>query len=394
VYQQADPSESSGLLEELSAAERDLGDSAKKRAQAQSDDPNSNGLVFAIGTQQGRRTLGTATTGLEAKVHVRMAQVPTSIYHIMDPEEHPLVTCWVSNSATKDNRIRRVRVVSFIEGYSAQAVDTIELKPRTHHEFNQLPTLFPDRVRDVTELTRAMLNVVVEDMDNNVTELHRTAPIWLLARTTAPVVIMDPKAGEWLDMSRYWGAYVTPNAQSVMKFLREVVNYHPENRLVGYQGGEEEIEPQVKAVFDALKHKADIRYVNSVVDFSPEEGASNQRIRLPKESLEDKQANCIDGTVLFASLLEGISLSPAIVVVPGHAFVAWETWSQPARKSNKWKYLETTMIGSHSFEEACNSAEQLATSHEITASLSGDEAYFRLWSLRELRTKLRITPME
>ena len=46
---------------------------------------------------------------------------------------------------------------------------------------------------------------------------------------------------------------------------------------------------------------------------------------LPRESLADKEANCINGTVLFASLLEGISMSPAIVLVPGHAFLAWET---------------------------------------------------------------------
>ncbi len=69
---------------------------------------------------------------------------------------------------------------------------------------------------------------------------------------------------------------------------------------------------------------------------------------LPRESLEDKQANCIDGAVLFATLLEAASLNPALVIVPGHAFVAWETWSG----SNVWNYLETTMIGTHSFQEA------------------------------------------
>ena len=89
------------------------------------------------------------------------------------------------------------------------------------------------------------------------------------------------------------------------------------------------------------------------------------------------------GTVLFASLLEGISMSPAIVLVPGHAFLAWETW----RGSNAWRYLETTMIGSSTFEQACASAEKTAEFYQGAKKL-------RMWSLSELRTKFGITPME
>ena len=83
---------------------------------------------------------------------------------------------------------------------------------------------------------------------------------------------------------------------------------------------------------------------------------SGQRVRLPSESLTGGQANCIDGTVLMASLLEGFSLNPAIVVIPGHAFLGWETWPN----SHVWRYLETTMIGTNNFQEACESAENLA----------------------------------
>jgi hypothetical protein len=104
---------------------------------------------------------------------------------------------------------------------------------------------------------------------------------------------------------------------------------------------------------------------------------------LPRESLFDKQANCIDGTVLFASLLEGISMRPAIVLVPGHAFVAWETWTS----SGEWRYLETTMIGTSTFEQACLSAETTAKHFAAAKQL-------RLLPLVQLRSKLGITPME
>jgi hypothetical protein len=384
VYGQADPSASSELLVELEAAEKKLLAVEKKRAAAQAADPGS-GLI--LDTEKTTGLLGAQTTGLEARVHLRMAHVPTSICHLLDRERNPLVSCEVRNAS--DSETRRLRVISYVDGYSAAAVDTVELPPLGKHTFHQLPVLDHDRVKDVNELRRATLNVLLEALDGQV-ELHRTEPIWLLARTTAPLAVRDPKTGEWKDLTRYCGAFVTPNAPSLMKYLRVAAEFHPEGRLVGYQGDESKVEPQVKAIFMALKINAGITYVNSVIDFNPDQGSASQRVRLPRESLADRQANCIDGTVLFASLLEGISMSPAVVIVPGHAFVAWETW----RDSDEWKYLETTMIGTHLFQQACVSAENTAAHYKSLAETTGNPYYFRQWSLRELRADYGITPME
>jgi len=374
VYQQTDPWASERLSAELKEAEKELSRAEMARAAAQAKDKKS-GLIFD--TEKTHGLLGADTTGLEAKVHLRMAQVPTSICHLLNREENPLLSCVVRNA---DNTgIRRLRIVSFIDGYSARAVDTVELKARSKHEFKQLPTLFPDRTCGVTELTRAALNVVVEDLDGQV-ELHKTEPIWLLARTTAPLVVLDPQTGEWRDMTPYLGAFVTPNVPVLMTFLRVVADQHLRKQLVGYQGSPEEVEPQIRAIFDALKADADVTYVNSVIDFNPDQGSATQRVRLPRESLEDSLANCIDGTVLFASLVEGISLSPAIVVVPGHAFLAWETWRDQNGYSNEWKYLETTMIGSSTFEEACASGERTAREYKALAE--------RVWKKKARRFKV------
>jgi hypothetical protein len=111
---------------------------------------------------------------------------------------------------------------------------------------------------------------------------------------------------------------------------------------------------------------------------------------LPRESLADREANCIDGTVLVASLLEAMSMSPAIVIVPGHAFVGWET----SPGSGEWRHLETTMIGTAPFEEACLSGERTAERYRDLRDRTGDPLRFRLWPLRTLRSEERITPME
>ncbi len=194
-----------------------------------------------------------------------------------------------------------------------------------------------------------------------------------------------------MDLSRYLGAFVTPNAPALMAFLRQAAALHPQKRLVGYQGDLSQVEPQVRAIFEALKRQAEITYVNSVIAFSPDQGAANQRVRLPRECLEHHQANCIDGTVLVASLLEAISLNPAIVLIPGHALLGWQTWND---ETAQWRYLETTMIGWSTFEEAQASGEVMADRYRKLATDHQDNSLFRSWPLRTLRAEYGITPLE
>ncbi|MGW8379390.1 hypothetical protein [Streptomyces sp. ODS28] len=338
------------------------------------------------------RLLGAESTGIEAEVRLGVSHVPTSICHLLEPAQHPLVRCTVRNTGRDPSRVsavRRLRVSARVEGYSAPAVDTVELKPHAAHTFTLLPTFDPARLRRVTELTRATVLVRVEDLDGRV-ELDRTFPVWLLARTTAVRHVHDPSTGELLDFTPYFGAFVTPNAPPVTAFLGTVRSRHEEGVLLGYQSGRHVVEAQVAAVYTALQKDAGIRYANSVLTFSPEEGGIRQRIRLPRETLAHRLANCLDGTVLFASLLEAMSLHPALVLVPGHAFLGWETWPD----SEEWRYLDTARLGTHDFA----AAEQLATAYaaelEPRAAATGDASLFRRWPLAELRAERGIMPME
>jgi hypothetical protein len=92
--------------------------------------------------------------------------------------------------------------------------------------------------------------------------------------------------------------------------------------------------------------------------------------------------------VLLASLLEAISLRPAIVVVPGHAFLGWETW----RDSGEWRYLETTMLGTHPFEAAAARGDEEAAELQKLATDRNDQTIFRRWPLRQLRKDFGIVP--
>ncbi|HRW04717.1 MAG TPA: hypothetical protein P5121_06470 [Caldilineaceae bacterium] len=380
----ATPAALSTQLERIAGARRQL-DRLQQQLAAEPGDKRREPILSLQShspqpVTRGGVTRGAETTGLEATVELKMQYVPTAIYHLLDAETDPFVYGRVANRSTKT---RRLRFTSYIEGYSARAVDTVEIPRDEQAELLQLPTLFPERLQHLTELTRATLNVLVDDLDGNV-ETHKTTPIWLLARNSAPLYVRDPSTNGWNDLTRYLGAFVTPNAPAIMHFLREVADHHPQKQLFGYQEGQDVLS-QVRAIFDALQ-AVQLTYVNSTVTFNPEESARSQRVRLPSESLAEKQANCIDGTLLFASLLEAASLNPALVIIPRHAFVAWET----DKKSGQWHYLETTQIATGSFEDALSLGEQKAQTYRaLQTPLS-----FSQWSLRDLRTVHRITPLE
>ena len=66
--------------------------------------------------------------------------------------------------------------------------------------------------------------------------------------------------------------------------------------------------------------------------------------------LKAKGANCLEGCVLFASLLHASDLHPLILFLPGHAIVGWKDSNTGMAQCN---FLETTAIGTDSFEIAC-----------------------------------------
>ena len=230
------------------------------------------------------------------------------------------------------------------------------------------PDLVPERARTITEVQRATLHVVALDLDGK-TESHDTFSIVCLARTSSFNAVRNPDTGQVVDLSHCYGAWVTPYAEAVQERVRRAADLMPNRQIWGYQDDPESVKSQVEALYRVLK-EAEITYINSVIDYGAPPGQAIQRTRLPRESLAVRAANCIDGTVLFASLLEGASLNPAIVLIPGHAFVGWEAWDG----SDEWSFLETTMIGSHDFEAACRSGQKQYDRGQDARSRPADHA--------------------
>jgi hypothetical protein len=143
-------------------------------------------------------------------------------------------------------------------------------------------------------------------------------------------------------------AWITPNAPAVDELLAKAKARVDRHAFVGEQGP---TLPQVKALFDEL-HERGVSYVMDPKVF--DEQVFAQRTRLPAEILASTNAQCLEGTLLYATLMEAIGLKPVLVFIPGHAFVAWH----PSHYDNSKDllFLETTMTGSGAFDVAVDHA--------------------------------------
>ncbi len=145
-----------------------------------------------------------------------------------------------------------------------------------------------------------------------------------------------------MDTSFMFAAYVNEQHPFVDKILREALDRGIVDSFTGYQSGDPAmVYKQVYAVWDALSQR-DVRYSSITASAAANEIVRSQHVRLIDESINNAQANCVDGSVLLASLLRKIEIQPALVFVPGHCYVAFAL--DPEGK--EWAGLETTLLGS------------------------------------------------
>ena len=150
------------------------------------------------------------------------------------------------------------------------------------------------------------------------------------------------KGRKFHDTGIFFAAYVNEDHPMIDQILREALNTRIVNKFLGYQSrnAAAAVDKQVYALWNVLQ-KRNFRY-SSVSNTSLSSNVViSQRVRTFEDALNSSQINCVDGSVLFASLLRAINIEPILVRIPGHMFVGYYTDSN--RKNVN--FLETTMIG-------------------------------------------------
>ena len=138
----------------------------------------------------------------------------------------------------------------------------------------------------------------------------------------------------------FYAAYVNEENPLIDKVLREALNTRIVRRFLGYQSTPEMVDKQVYALWYVLQ-KRNFKYSSVSYSSLSSNVVYAQRVRTFEDALNSSQINCVDGSVLFASLLRAINITPVLVQMPGHMVVGYYTDS--AKKN--LTFLETTMIG-------------------------------------------------
>jgi hypothetical protein len=155
-----------------------------------------------------------------------------------------------------------------------------------------------------------------------------------------------------------FAAYVNENHPMLDKILKEALSTKIVNAFIHYQADDPaEVLKQVFAIWTALQ-KRGIQYSSTTTTPGGSDVVYSQYVRFVDQSVGNAQANCADGSVLFASILRKLSIKPFLVTVPGHMYIGFYT------KPDKSEFvgLETTVIGSKNASDEAKEGEPAALS--------------------------------
>jgi hypothetical protein len=240
-------------------------------------------------------------------------------------------------------------ISSEVPGWSQKQEFTLVVGPQETRTLQLNPTLLGEAF-GLDEVRRATLNVRVTDV-NTGTVYAQTRPVLIHAGS-------DFYWGKQFANAQIVARWVTPHDSSVLQLIADAKPYIRNGRFAGYNSPrtpaqlKAQVTQQAQAIFTALK-RSQLSYVTSIFTFGDQSGWA-QRIRLPRETLSLKTANCIDVSVAFASAIENLGMDPVIVIVPGHAF----TGVRLGPKSQEILYLDLTVLPRGTFAQARARADQ------------------------------------
>jgi len=161
-------------------------------------------------------------------------------------------------------------------------------------------------------------------------------------------------AGTLNDVSFFFAAYVNENHPFISQILKEAIDAKRVDSFSGYSDDRDSVRTEIEAIWNTLR-KRGMHY--SAMPASADDDnpyLESQYVRLLGESVHYAQANCVDGSVLMASIFRKIGLDASLIAVPEHMFVAVNL--DPEGKETI--FIETTMLGNSSLDEA------IETGHE------------------------------
>jgi hypothetical protein len=249
-------------------------------------------------------------------------------------DPHGLVA--ITITAPKDNCRYSVTVrcddlmePTTINGKLAKKGTTYVVRPKVRYRFEKLAA---------NRQVRPCLVTCQQSVEGSGDE-ETSVTCTLRSINDCPIVYRNGERAE--DVSFTFAAFVNEQHPFVDKILRDALNIGYVNSFTGKQSGDEgEVLRQVYAIWDVLATR-DIRYSSITTSAADSSDVISQHVRLIDESINNAQANCVDGSVLLASLLRKVDIEPVLLIVPGHCYVGFYL----DEKKERFVAIESTLIG-------------------------------------------------
>lgn len=157
----------------------------------------------------------------------------------------------------------------------------------------------------------------------------------------------------YYDQASYrylYTAYINEDHPEIDNILKEALDTKMTDAFSGYQEGRRKVDLQIAAIWRVL-HDRGFKY--SSITNNSGKGSNNvyaQTVRTFDNAIKTNQANCVDGTVVMASILKRIGISTFMVLVPGHCFLGYYVDDPTNPQSSKEiNYVETTAMSSTTY---------------------------------------------
>ncbi|MFD1142240.1 hypothetical protein ACFQ4C_14030 [Larkinella insperata] len=209
-----------------------------------------------------------------------------------------------------------------------------EISPRIAWNFEKLRGL----------LQPTPVNFTVTTYIDNEKVSHRTVVATMRSVNDCPYYWEDDETGTGdLDLNYMYVAYINEDDPVVDEVLSQALQNDIVDAFDGYQTGDKKrVDDQVFSIWYAMQ-KRGIRYssisTNSSTGVSP--NLYSQRIRTIDQTWNNRQANCVDGMVLMASVLRSIHIDPVLVLLADHCVLGYYRDAE----HKDLACLETSMIG-------------------------------------------------
>lgn len=246
------------------------------------------------------------------------------------------------------NESLELELMSEIKGYTDQVIDNVKIPAMGSGRparlvINQCPRLKLGILKKINNAQAATLyyEIIKKTNGSRVILERNTKTIKLLPRDMIIWELKGLRSSYDYDLACMIGAWINPADEKghLDRIRGKAKEYHPERTLVGKSDDLSVVTSQVKAIYEYLNNETNIRYVNQAFCFGF--GSGGQRVLLPSAVIEAEAGNCIDLTVLFASILEGLGINSLIMLTSDHAFLGWGN----KRKAAELEVLECTLLG-------------------------------------------------